>query len=315
MISIFEKYLMTSFPSSVQWDDARVFLAVARGGSLSAAAQTLGLGIATVSRRLERLEEALGLPLFSRHQSGYRLTDDGQALLERAELLEDAGKAFGESVRQQAQVDGCVRLATAENLANSLIIESLPQLLASHPQLRLEIGSGVQTVNLHRRDADLAVRMVKPEVGNVTIRRLGTLGMGLYGAPTYMAGRDDPASTDVEQDFLIGWPQSHAHLPAAQWVSKTLRGRPCRLETNTLTVQLASAVAGLGLTVLPHFLARKAGLVCLRPALGVDQPIWLVMHTDLAHSRRVRVVADHLIALFEANAALLAHAAADEGGF
>ena len=78
-----------------------------------------------------------------------------------------------------------------------------------------------------------------------------------------------------------------------------LRGRPCRVETSTLAAQLAAAQAGLGLAVLPHYLARQTDLVCLLPELGVDQPIWLVLHSDLAHSRRVRAVADHLIALFE----------------
>lgn len=300
---------MTDFDTAVQWDDARIFLAVARGGSLSAAAPVLGLGIATVSRRLQRLEEALGVPLFSRHQSGYRLSDDGQALLERAQALESAAHAFGDLARQQTMVAGTVRLATAENLANSLIMDSLPQLLAQHPQLELEIVSGVQAVNLHRRDADMAVRMVKPEAGNVTLRRLGTLGMGLYGAQSYVANRaGGPTSQVWEHDLMIGWPESHAHLPAAQWMHKVLRGKPCRMLANTLTVQLAAVEAGLGLAVLPHFLASRSGLVCLQPELGVDQTIWLVMHSDMAHSRRVRAVADHLIALFERHALRLSRA-------
>ncbi|MFM4649677.1 LysR family transcriptional regulator [Aeromonas bivalvium] len=288
------------------WDDARVFLAIARSGTLSGAAHALRMGVATVSRRLDRLEAALGLPLFSRHQQGYRLTDDGEALLERAEALEHAGLAFGEAGQQRGQVAGTVRLATAENLANPLIIPSLPTLFAQHPELRVDLVTGVQTVNLHRRDADLAVRMVKPDAGNLTIKRLGTLGFGLYGARTYVDTRQ--AGTDVanfEQDDFIGWSESNGHLPAARWMTRMLRGRPCRLETGTLAAQLAAARAGMGLAVLPHFLARQTGLVCLQPELGVDQPIWLVLHSDLAHSRRVRAVADHLIALFEHSRAAL----------
>src|SRR5690606_36973255 len=110
------------------WDDARVFLAIARNGTLSGAANALNMGVATASRRLDRLEAALGVPLFSRHQNGYRLTDDGEALLERAEALEHAGHAFGDAAQQQEHVAGCVRLATAENLANPLIIPSLSTL-------------------------------------------------------------------------------------------------------------------------------------------------------------------------------------------
>ncbi|CAB5675114.1 HTH-type transcriptional regulator AbgR [Delftia tsuruhatensis] len=288
----------------MQWDDARIFLAIARTGSLSGASAALGLGVATVSRRLDRLEAALAVPLFSRHQSGYRLTDDGQALLAPAEALEHAARALGEAAHSQAQVAGVVRLATAENLANPLILPSLAQLFERHPGLRVQLVSGVQTLNLHRRDADLAVRMTQPAAGHLTIRRLGTLGFGLYGAPAYVHNRIAQAgAAPFDGDAFIGWDEDHAHLPAARWLARTLRGRPLRLETNTLSAQLAAVEAGLGLAVLPHFLARRGGLACVARQLGADQPIWLAMHADLCHSRRVRAVADHLIALFEAQRA------------
>lgn len=288
-------------PTPLVWDDARIFLAIARSGSLSAAAQDLALGIATVSRRLERLEAALGLPLFSRHQSGYRLTDDGLALLEQAEALESAAQAFGAAAQQHEQAAGCVRLATAENFASAIIVPSLPSLLAAHPGLQVDLVGGIASVNLHRRDADLAVRMQKPETGNITLRRLGSLGMGLYAAPEYLAQREWVLEKAMwEAEHFIGWTDAHSHLAAAQWLTRHLRGAPCRLLCNSLAAQVAAAKAGLGLALLPHFLARPAGLVCLQSELGIDQGIWLAMQTDLSHSRRVRVVADHLIALFEA---------------
>lgn len=278
------------------WDDTRIFLAVARSGTLSGAAETMDMGIATLSRRLDRLEKSLAVPLFSRHQSGYRLTDDGEALLARAEALEHAGLAFGETARLQGNVAGLVRLATSDNLAAHFILPSLNGLMEKYPDLRVEVLSGVQSVNLHRRDADLAIRMVKPESGNLTLKRLGKVGFGLYSADTGLAGSTDVAFNNAQ---YIGWPESHQHLPAARWITRTLRGRPCRVEANTLLAQLSAVSAGLGLGVLPHFMARKNGLQCVNADIGVDQNLWLVMHSDLAHSRRVRVVADHLIALFD----------------
>ncbi|ENZ7706516.1 LysR family transcriptional regulator [Klebsiella aerogenes] len=278
------------------WDDTRIFLAVARSGTLSGAAETMDMGIATLSRRLDRLEKSLAVPLFSRHQSGYRLTDDGEALLARAEALEHAGLAFGETARLQGNVAGLVRLATSDNLAAHFILPSLNSLMEKYPDLRVEVLSGVQSVNLHRRDADLAIRMVKPESGNLTLKRLGKVGFGLYSADTGLAGSTDVAFNHAQ---YIGWPESHQHLPAARWITRTLRGRPCRVEANTLLAQLSAVSAGLGLGVLPHFMARKNGLHCVNADIGVDQTLWLVMHSDLAHSRRVRVVADHLIALFD----------------
>lgn len=285
--------------NSLHWDDARIFLAIARSGTLSGASASLEMGIATVSRRLERLEEALKVPLFSRHQNGYRLTDDGEALLERAEALEHAAYRFGEAADKQGTIAGCVRLATAENLANPLIIPSLPSLLSSYPELRVEMVSGVNTVNLHRRDADLAIRMVRPEAGNLTIKRLGILGFGLYGSRDYAQHLSKDRDAPLEEADFIGWTESHSHLPAAQWMARNLRARPCKLVTNTLSAQFSAVGAGLGLGVLPHYMAKQAGFVCLSPELGIDQPIWLVLHTSLAHSRRVRAVASHLIQLFK----------------
>lgn len=290
----------------LHWDDARVFLAIARRGTLSAAAGDLGVGLATLTRRIERLERALGVHLFSRHQNGYRLTDDGEALIARAEVLEQAGHAFGAGAEGQSQIAGRVRLATAENLANALIIPSLPVLLSQHPGLAIEIVTDVQTVNLHRRDADLAVRMVKPERGNVTIRRLGTLGYGLYGSASYVETRtkaSDAAGFDGDQ--FIGWIETYGHLPAAQWIERVLHGRTCVLATTTLQAQVSAAQVGLGLAVLPHFLARPAGLICLQDELGIDQAIWLAVHSDLVQSGRVRVVVNHLADLIQTNRGIL----------
>ena len=279
----------------LNWDDARVFLAVARRGSLMAAASFLGSGVATVSRRIERIEAALGVPLFVRHQTGYRLSDEGTALLPKAEALESAAQDFESHADIQSEASGPVRLATAENLANPIIIPSLPALLKRHPNLELEIATDVASVNLHRRDADLALRMVKPQRGNVSLRRLATLGFGLYGSRGYLAERRREAGQGLQDDdAFIGWSEAQSHLPAAQWIERKLRGRSSIVTTTTLSAQLHAASAGLGLAILPHFLAREAKLVQLPQELGVDQSIWLVIHADLSQSRRVRVVADHL---------------------
>ena len=271
------------------WDDLRVLLAVAREGTLSGAAARLRLGVATVSRRVERLEAALGRTLFSRHQSGYRLTDEGAALLPQAEAMEAAAAGLAPG---GPEVAGTVRLATAETLANDLVIPSLPELLARHPGLVIEITTSVASVNLHRRDADLALRMVRLERARVTVRRVGTLGFALFGSSEHVAARRLGALR--EDDRLIGWDEAARSLPAARWVERALRDRPPALTTMTLAGQLAAVTAWLGLAVLPRFLGIEAGLVPLNAELGLDQPNWLVLHADLAASARVRTLADHL---------------------
>lgn len=297
------------------WDDIRAFLAVSRAGTLSGAAERMGLGLATVSRRIERLEAALGQPLFLRQQSGYRLTEDGSGLMERAEAMEAAALALASGVRPEVAISGTVRLATAENLATGLILPELWRLRAEHPGLVLEIVTDIATVNIHRRDADIALRMVKPERGNVSLRRVGTLGYGLYGAPGYVAARRPAGDAGAfDADDFIGWSEAQASLPAAQWVERMLRGRAPAITTTSLATQLAACRGGLGLAVLPHFLARTHELTCLDSDLGIDQPIWLVIQSDLAQSRRVRAVAEFLGALIRRNGAALSGADPHAGG-
>ncbi|WP_020681507.1 LysR family transcriptional regulator [Marinobacterium rhizophilum] len=280
---------------NIVWDDTRAFLAVARHGTLSAGAVSLDIGIATLSRRIERLEAALKLPLFVRQQSGYLLTEEGADLVEKAEAVEAAALVFASGAGVQRKIAGKVRLATAENLATGLILPALPEFRAQHPELSVEIVTDISTVNLHRRDADLAVRMVKPDRGNVTLRRLGMLGYGLYCSAGYAARRVvNPDLGGFDMDTFISWTEMQSHLPAAQWVERVLRGRQAAITTTSLSTQVAAARAGLGLAVLPHFIALDAGLTCIDADIGVVQPIYLVIQSDLARSRRIRVLADFL---------------------
>jgi len=294
--------------SGLIWDDAKTFLAIARSGSLTAATNILGGGIATTSRRIERLEAALGVPLFVRHQTGYSLSDEGVALLPKAEALEEAARAFDSQANTESEAIGRVRLATAENLATALIIPSLPSFFEKHPLLELDITTSFSTVNLHRREADLALRMVKPNRGHVTVRRVGTLGFGIYGSASYVEGRKaGPTSTDFQSDRFIGWPEDYNSLPAARWLQRTLRGSQPFLTTTTLAAKIQAAIAGLGLAILPHFLVHNSGLIHIPSECDADQPIWLVIHSDLAASRRVRAVADHLLHIVHEHSHNLAH--------
>ncbi|WP_208979333.1 LysR family transcriptional regulator [Pseudovibrio axinellae] len=282
-------------PHDLLWDDIKAFLAVARTGTLSASAQLLNLGVATLSRRVDRLEKVLKIPLFVRHQSGYRLTEDGRDLLEKAEVMEAAALALAAGASAATGVSGKLRLATAANLATGMILPALPKFRANYPDLLVEVVTDINSVNLHRRDADLAIRMVKPERGNLILRRLGTLGYGLYSNSEYALKRKEQIDYgSFENDEFISWCEAQSHLPAAQWVERVLRSRQPAVTTSSLATQVAAAKAGLGLAVLPHYLASKAGLTCLVPDIGVEQPIYLVIQSDLAQSRRVRVLADFL---------------------
>ncbi|MDX8000133.1 LysR family transcriptional regulator [Xenorhabdus sp. Reich] len=280
---------------SLIWDDIRIFLVVTRTGTISKAAEVLGIGVATVSRKIERLEATFGMPLFLRHQAGYRLTEDGMELLEKAKAMEIAASSFLYEADTRAAIAGTVRLATLEALSNYLIMPNVPVLQQNYPNLMLEITTDIYSVNLHRRDADLALRIIRPDQGHVNIRQLGTLGFGLYGSKDYLS-TCSPGIFKGEYDdaHFIGWTNEHSQLPSVNWLKKNLKGRSLSISTTSIFGQIAAASAGLGLAVLPHIAANSAGLCCISRDLGIDKPIWLVIQSDLAHSPRIRKVADFL---------------------
>ncbi|MDO5642172.1 MAG: LysR family transcriptional regulator [Paracoccus sp. (in: a-proteobacteria)] len=271
----------------LNWDDIRLFLALARQGTLSGAARELGIGLATISRRVARMEHALGLPLFLRHQNGYDLTDQGAALLPRAEAVELALHDMRQSAGTQTRISGVVRLATVETLVTSLVTPALAPLLAAHPGLNVEVRFAPATVNLHRHEADLALRLIRPERGNLRMRQLAQVGFGLYGAAD-----GAPSARHVV------WPDAASLTVLRDW-SRAFGAddAPC-YAVNTLYGQVAAVAAGIGRGVLPHFMARAAGLRLLADRLpggaAMARPVLLVTHADLAASRRVSAVADAL---------------------
>jgi DNA-binding transcriptional LysR family regulator len=281
---------------AVDWNDLKYFLEVARGGSLTRAADVLRVSQSTVGRRIAELEARLATRLFARHQTGYFLTDEGRELLGRAEAVEDNMLAFERGASSLGPaVSGLVRLATTENLATDLVIPALPRFVARHPQLRLEIVTTTATVELGRRDADLALRVVRPSQGNLKARRLGEMTHGVYGHRDYLARHPARANDPLAGRAVIAWDEAHAHLPAARWLAQRAPDARVVLAASTLRAQIAAVRAGLGLAVLPDFLATDPDLVrVLAPDEVFSDGVWLVMHADLAASSRVRAVADFL---------------------
>ncbi|SDD07960.1 DNA-binding transcriptional regulator, LysR family [Massilia sp. PDC64] len=280
----------------MDWNDLKYFLEVARGGSLTRAADVLRVSQSTVSRRIAELEARLSTRLFARHQTGYHLTDEGRELLGRAEAVEDNMLAFERGASGLSPgVSGMVRLATSDNLASDLVIPALPRFVARHPQLRLEIVTTTAAVELGRRDADLALRLVRPSHGNLKARRLGAMSYGVYGHRDYLARHPAPADDPLAGRAMITWDEAHAHLPAAQWLAKRAPDARVVLAVSTLRAQIAAARAGLGLAIIPDFLVDDPNLErVLAPGDVFSDGVWLVMHADLAASSRVRAVADFL---------------------
>src|SRR6185369_11705525 len=195
----------------MEWDDVKFFLAVARGGSLTAAARLLKTSAATVGRRIATLERTLGARLFDRGQTGYALTESGEAMRGKAEEVEEAmlsleREAFGRDLR----ASGKVRVATAEDIATVIVAPRLSEFRQLHPGIVLEMVSSWDVVNLTRREADIAIRTVRPSEGDVVIRQSGIWNCAVYASKAFAKAHNLVPDMGILPDIdVISWTEEH----------------------------------------------------------------------------------------------------------
>ncbi|HZX29617.1 MAG TPA: LysR family transcriptional regulator [Telluria sp.] len=276
------------------WDDLRFFLAIAEHGGLGAAARALGVEHTTASRRIDALEAGLGLRLFDRLPKGWAITAAGAELLPAARRVEADMMALLRQATQADAVRGLVRIAAPPALCAWLLAPALARQRARHPGLEIELVADRRTADLGRREADLAVRYLRPAAPALAVRRLCDMDYGLFGAPDYL--RDCPPA---DWEFL-GYADGLDGLPQQRWLEEYAAGRPFTLRSNDLGSLLQLAISGAGLAVLPRMLARAAGALAEAPvACPVVRPLWLVLHDDVRKSARVRAAADLVAEAFD----------------
>lgn len=283
---------------SLDWDDLRFFLNVARTNSLTKTAIKLKVSQSTVSRRISALESSLQTCLFLHHQTGYFLTDAGHEVLRYAEEAEDSVGALQKKIAGRDQKPaGTVRLATTVMLANHLIIPALPRFRARYPDIMLELITGVNTVSVVRNDADIALRVVRPEQNTLKIRKAGVIASAVYGSTKYISEHPAPVDNPTTGRSFITWDKLFSHLPSARWLDEHFPDRTSTLASTSLVTQIAAVKAGLGLAVLPCFIATQNNdlMEVIHAQHVFSEDLWLVSHTDLVASSRIRVVADFLL--------------------
>lgn len=280
------------------WSLCRTFLAVLRTGSLAAAARSLGFTHPTVRRHLAELEQALGASLFSRSPSGLIPTDRALALRGPAETME---AAFEQLLRDGAaspdEVSGTVRIAASELMGVEVLPSLLAPLRAAHPALQLELALSDRSSDLLRRDADIAVRMVRPVQSTLVARRIATVELGLFAHHSWLAAHGAPASLSrlLETRQMIGQDRDQGLLDGLAGLGHAAARADFAVRCDNSLAQLAALRAGLGVGVVQVPLAaRDPSLVRLLPDLRAGLEIWLVTHPDLRRSPRIAVCADML---------------------
>ena len=277
----------------IDWEDVRFFAALARHGSLSAAARALMVNHATVARRLAALEDSLGTKLFKRRPGGYELTGAGRSALEAADAMESAATTLSRLESEKTLV-GLVRITATPSLAEAFLIPRLVVLQQQHPMLGLEVTAERRSVSLQRYQSDIALRLLRPGHGELMARRVANLVYRLYAAPAW---RD--RLRRGEAPSFVGFDEAGAQFPEALWLARRFGKARLALRCNDYIGQIAAARAGYGIAVLPHFLAASdPALVEVR--LSETPPtreLWLLTRHDVRKAHRIRVVADFLFDL------------------
>lgn len=281
----------------MDWDDLRYFLAAHRRGSLSAAARDLGCEYTTVGRRIAALEAALDTALFTRTAEGLKATPAATDLVPLAEQIECATVAIGARVAaHDKRVEGVVHVTCPEGFS-LYVVDRFVQLRERHPALTVEVLADVRALDIHRGEADIALRIGPTPQRDLVTRSLCSMPWRMFAAAKYTERRGRPSPTsDLRGHDIVAYAAALAHVPGARWLDEHAEGASIVFRGNSLRAIADAAVAGLGLTVLPHFLgARTPGLSLLAPEVLGERILSLVVHPDLVRVARVRTVIDFLV--------------------
>lgn len=286
----------------ISWDDQRAFLSVYDEGSLSGAARSLGVAQPTVRARVTSLEQSLGTVLFTRSVNGLVPTDHARALADSARAMARASDAFVRAASAPpGEIAGTVRLSVAEVVGIEVIPPMLASLRVKHPRVVVELSLSNASADLLEQEVDVAVRMHPPRQDALVARKTGTIPLGFFAHPDYLARKGVPASLDdLLQHDMIGPDRARPDLQLAQALHSSLTRDFLAARTDSHPAQLALARAGLGIAIA-H---RQIGLADprLRPVLPeleiASLDTWIVTHEDLRNVPRVRAVFDHLVNAF-----------------
>jgi DNA-binding transcriptional LysR family regulator len=275
----------------MDWTDLQHFLALAREGSLSAAARSLNVDHVTVARRIAALEASMSLKLVDRRPRSYELTEDGKHIAKiGAPMAETAFAVERTAQASKSEIGGEVAISAPPSLANVLIAPKLMRLRQLHPGIRLKLIGEKRTASLNRREADLALRLSRPTEPGLIARKIGYFEFALYGSPEYLK------ATPPHAFVFIAYDGSMDEVPQQRWLRRFAGTREIVLRTNDLENQAAAARAGIGLAALPRFLGDadprlKHHEIGGRP---VGREVWLVLHRDLRRAPAVRAVASFI---------------------
>jgi DNA-binding transcriptional LysR family regulator len=293
----------------MNWDDARIFLAVARAGQILGAARRLELNHATVSRRIAALEEALGTKLFRRLTTGSELTPAGQRFLGVAERMEaDMIAARAELAGEGGDVTGAVRIGAPDGFGVAFLAPRLGALTAQHRGLSIQLVPVPRSFSLSRREADIAITVERPSEGRLVAAKLVDYSLGLYASRTYAAENGLPARpSDLSAHRLVGYVPDLVISPSLDYAAEFSPTWNASFAVSSALGQVEAVRAGAGIGILHAFIARAMpDLVPVPAVTPIRRAYWLVYHESVRPMRRIQTVAAFIAAIVERERALFA---------
>lgn len=279
----------------MDWDDLRIFLAVARTESLSAAGKRLKIDPATVGRRIARLEEATTTRLFVKSPQGYALTEEGTRLVPHAEAAERASLAAEESLSGPGGLTGQIRLGAPDGCANYLLPQVLARICDANPGLEVQIVALPRVFNLSKREADMAIAVSRPEAGRLTVQKLTDYRLHLAASRDYLAAHPVTGPDDLPSHRFIGYIPDMIFDKELDYLAEIGAG-PAVLTSNSVSVQLNWLRNGAGVGVVHDFALPAAPELArvLTDRISLTRAFWLIRHEGDGRLDRLNRFADQL---------------------
>ncbi|MBB4274719.1 LysR family transcriptional regulator [Rhizobium mongolense] len=281
----------------MNWDDVRIFLAVARTGQILAASKRLGLNHATLSRRVTSLEEALKTRLFTRRTNGCELTAEGEVFLASAERMETEMLAAQANLgRTDTAIAGTVRVGAPDGFGVSFLAPRIGRLIERHPELKIQLVPVPRSFSLSQREADIAITLERPEQGRLVSSKLTDYTLGLYASRGYAEQNGLPDNNEaLKQHRRIGYVEDLLFSQSLNFTGEVMRNWSAGFEISSATGQTEAVRSGAGIGILHDYIARQYDeLVRILPDVSIRRAYWTTFHESARDLVRVRTVADFL---------------------
>ena len=276
------------------WHDRKIFLEVARAGTLGGAARRLKCDQSTISRHISRLEEAINAPVFERDNQGLHITARGQALLEYVEGMESNVVALGEFLGgSHKEPSGTVRVGTMEGIASLYLSGEFVRFAQRYQKIAVELVTTTQQMHVNQREADVFLSFFPPDGKSLDVVPIGAFPLHLYASPDYLARHGTPQSPgDLHDHAFATYVDDLIQLDTVRWLDEAITRPRIGFQSSSMIAQLFAAAAGAGIVMLPSFSrAERFGLVkVLEGQVKASRTIWMTVHRDLQYLPRIKAV-------------------------